>query len=69
MIWVLYCEDEIDKAQQIMSYAEPLGGMLQTLYARAEAIQAIVEGDMVSFVLSCLALIFVTESPWPPIMP
>ena len=39
VIWALYCEDEIDKAQQIMSYAEPLGGMLQTLYARAEAIQ------------------------------
>ena len=28
VIWALHCEDEIDKAQQIMSYAEPLGGML-----------------------------------------
>ena len=29
VIWALYCIDEIDKAQQILSYAEPLQGMLE----------------------------------------
>ena len=29
VIWVLYRVDEIDKAQQISSYAEPLQGMLE----------------------------------------
>ena len=28
VIWALYCANEIDKAQQIRSYAEPLQGML-----------------------------------------
>ena len=28
VIWALYCAEEIDKAQQIRSYAEPLQGML-----------------------------------------
>ena len=28
MIWALYCANEVDKAQQIRSYAEPLQGML-----------------------------------------
>ena len=28
MIWALYCANEIDKAQQIRSYAEPLEGIL-----------------------------------------
>ena len=28
VIWALYCVNEIDKAQQIRSYAEPLQGML-----------------------------------------
>ena len=29
VIWALYCVNEIDKAQQISSYAEPLQGMLE----------------------------------------
>ena len=29
VIWSLYCVHEIDKAQQISSYAEPLQGMLE----------------------------------------
>ena len=29
VIWALYCADEIDKAQQIRSYAEPLQGVLE----------------------------------------
>ena len=29
VIWALYCIHEIDKAQQIRSYAEPLQGMLE----------------------------------------
>ena len=29
VIWSLYCAHEIDKAQQISSYAEPLQGMLE----------------------------------------
>ena len=29
VIWVLYCAGEIDKAQQIRSYAEPLQGVLE----------------------------------------
>ena len=37
VIWALYCANEIDKAQQIRSYAEPLQGMLvcdpQAFYA------------------------------------
>jgi hypothetical protein len=28
MIWTLYCADEIDKAQQIRNYAEPLQGVM-----------------------------------------
>ena len=28
VIWALYCANEIDKAQQIRSYAEPLQGIL-----------------------------------------
>ena len=28
VIWALYCANEVDKAQQIRSYAEPLQGML-----------------------------------------
>ena len=29
VIWALYCTHEIEKAQQIRSYAEPLQGMLE----------------------------------------
>ena len=29
IIWALYCMNEIDKVQQIRSYAEPLQGMLE----------------------------------------
>ena len=29
VIWALYCVDEVDKAQQIRSYAEPLQGVLE----------------------------------------
>ena len=28
VIWALYCIDELDKAQKIRSYAEPLQGMI-----------------------------------------
>ena len=34
VIWALYCSNEIDKAQQIRSYAEPLRGTLMYVLRR-----------------------------------
>ena len=57
VIWALYCANEIDKAQQIRSYAEPLQGILIHVYYDQQALQAIftctcIEEKVVKFVHS-----------------